>query len=187
MKQPRPKSPGNGASVRKATARRYRWAHALPKGYTLIEMLVYISILLVLFGAGYAVLFRCMEDSSALRGGAEDIADALRVGENWRADIRAARNGIRLEDGDDGNVLLLSGSRGHISYRFAHNTIFRRVETNDWSPMLINVKASSFVRDRRSRVSVWRWELELLPRTARPGGIRPLFTFQAVSSATSNQ
>src|SRR5437762_13791685 len=42
-------------------------------GYLLIEMLVYISILLMLLAFGYTALYRCINNSVALRHNADDI------------------------------------------------------------------------------------------------------------------
>jgi len=151
-------------------------------GFTLIELLVYIGVLLVLFGVGYAFTFRAMNDSVRLRRATEDIADVLQVGENWRADVRAASN-IQLENTPTEQILRLPGTRGDIAYRFAENSIFRRVAGNDWSPLLTSVQASSFTNDSFHTVSLWRWELELLPRVKKPG-TRPLFTFMAVPSTS---
>ena len=151
-------------------------------GFTIMEMLVYIGVLVIIFGAGYAFAFRCMTESVGVRRATDDIAEVLRVGENWRADIRAASS-IQIENATNEQIIRLSGSRGDIAYRFAENSISRRVAENDWSPLLTSVQASSFVNDSFHNVSLWRWELELAPREKEPG-IRPLFTFMAVPAAS---
>src|SRR5262245_47461920 len=122
-------------------------------GFTLIELLAYIGVLVILFGAGYTFMFRCMNDSISLRRATEDIADVLQVGENWRADVRAASS-VQLENAPNEHILHLSGSRGDIAYRFAENSVSRRVAGNDWSPLLTAVQASSFTNDSLHNVSL---------------------------------
>ena len=154
-------------------------------GFTLLEMLAYIGVLFVFFGASYAFTFRCMKDSTGLRRATEDIADVLQVGENWRADVRAASR-IQLETAPNEQVLHLPGSRGDIAYRFAENSVSRRVANNDWAPLLTSVQTSTFTNDLFNNVSLWRWEVELQPRAKKPGS-RPMFTFMAVPSASSGK
>lgn len=148
--------------------------------FTLIEMLVYMGVLFVIIGVGYAALYRSLDNSRALRRSSGDIADALHAGENWRADVRVTRGEIQLLANPDGQILRLPGSRGDVSYRFANNTLFRRLGNNDWSPVLPNVKASSFISETRGNVTAWRWELEMQSRAKKIGQIPPLFTFIAV-------
>jgi prepilin-type N-terminal cleavage/methylation domain-containing protein len=151
-------------------------------GFTLIEVLIYIVVLAVIMGAGYAALFRSLDHSVLLRGGADDIANALHAGENWRADVRASRGALRVETNGTEHILLLPGPR-EVSYRFATNTVLRRLGNNDWSMVLGNIETSAFVADPRGEVPAWRWELALKPRAKKPGRIRPLFTFLAVPAA----
>ena len=149
-------------------------------GFTLIELLVYIGVLLVLMSAGYMALYRYMNHSDALRRSAEDIINAVHAGENWRLDVRSAAGDIRLSTSETEQILYLPGTRGDVAYRFATNTVFRRLGDSDWLPVLEHVKASSFVPDPRSKVTAWRWDLEYQTRARRPGPVRPLFTFSAV-------
>jgi hypothetical protein len=151
------------------------------QAYSLIELLIYLAVLAVILGAGYAAVFSALDHNLLLRRSTDDIANALHAGENWRTDVRASRGTIQVTTNELEQVLHLPGPRG-VSYRFATNTVFRRLGSNDWSPVLGNVEASAFVRDPRAQVTGWRWELELKPRTKKPGRIRPLFTFLAVPS-----
>jgi Tfp pilus assembly protein FimT len=149
-------------------------------GISLIEMLVYMSVLLVIMGVGYAALYNCMDYSTTLCRSSDDIVNALHAGENWRADIRAASGRIQLETSQEDQIIRLPGTRGEVSYRFANNTIFRRLGNNEWSQVLARVKTSTFVSDSRRDVAAWRWELELQARTNKFTRILPLFTFVAV-------
>jgi Tfp pilus assembly protein FimT len=148
--------------------------------YSLIEMLVYISVVAVLLGVGYAALYRCMDSSVALRRSADDIANAIRAGERWRMDVRAAGSKVRLETNSTEQIFLLPGSERQIAYRFAENTVSRRIGNGSWLPVLSNVKATSFVPVERREISAWHWELELQTRRKRLSRIQPLFTFIAV-------
>ena len=150
------------------------------RGISLIEMLVYMSVLIVIVGVGYTALYRCLDNSNALRRSADDIANALHTGEDWRADVRAADGKIQLESLPDEQILHLPGSRGEVSYRFAANAISRRLGNNEWSPLLANVQTSTFVADTRTKANAWRWEIELQTRTKKFGTVKPLFTFIAV-------
>jgi len=155
--------------------------------FTLLEMLVYLAVLMILLGVGYAALYQSMDNSRGLRRSAGDIADALRAGENWRADVRTAVRRPQLETNAVEQILRLPGRRGEVSYRFTTNAVFRRLGRNEWSPVLENVKSSAFVADPREGVSAWRWELELQTRTKKISRLRPLFTFMAVPTGAANQ
>lgn len=152
------------------------------KAFTLIEMLVYLGVLFVITGVGFTALYRCMDASTALRRNESDIVGALRAGENWRADVRAAGGKIELRTSADGPTFVLPGVRGEVSYLFSRNSISRRLGANGWSPVLDNVKNSTFIEESRDGVNAWKWEVELKPRSKRLTRLRPLFTFIAVPS-----
>ena len=67
------------------------------RGMALIELLVYMGVLLVLMGVGYAAFYRCLDNSTALRQSADDIVNALHAGEDWRGDVRTADRRESLE------------------------------------------------------------------------------------------
>jgi hypothetical protein len=148
-----------------------------------MEVLVYIGLVFVILGFGFTILYRCLDHSMVLRRSTEDIASALRVGERWRADIRAAHAAPRIEQSADGPILHLTGARGEIAYWYSANAVFRRTPAGAWSVVLDHVQSSRMESDSRSRVAAWRWELELQPQvkgSVKPGRVRPLFTFEAV-------
>jgi hypothetical protein len=152
-------------------------------GYLMMEALVYIGLVMALLGVGYAAMYRCMDNSIALRRTAEDITRTLQAGERWRADVRAAHGRIRLDNANLEPTLYLPGPVAEVAYRLAAPQILRRAGAGPWVPVLANVKTSTMTPDPRSRVTAWRWELELQPRgkgVVKPGHTRPLFTFLAV-------
>jgi len=161
---------------------------ALLGGYLLIEALAYIAVLFVVLGVAFTALYRCMDHSIALRRNADDISRALHAGERWRADVRAAGTRTWIETTNQEPVLHLEGPRGDAAYRFADDTVFRRLGNGPWTRLLTNVKSSAMEPDRRQSVTAWRWELELKPRVkgvVKPSRIRPLFTFLAVPQTSA--
>jgi hypothetical protein len=167
-----------------------QWPPASNRAYLLIEVLVYIAVIGALLGAGYAAMYRCIDNSIALRRNADDITSTLHAGERWRADVRSATSQVRLERTDAGQLLSFESPGGSVSYRFSTNAIFRSVGAGPWVRLLPNVKSSIMKSDPRQYASPWCWELELAPRTqgsVKPGRVRPLFTFVAVPEGTSSK
>ena len=160
------------------------------RAYLMIEALVYIAVVFVLLGAGYAAMYRCVDNSIALRRNADDITSALHAGERWRADVRSATSQVRLETTDAGQLLSFESPRGPVSYRFSTNAILRSVGAGPWTRLLPNVKSSTMKSDPRQYASPWCWELELAPRTqgsVKAGRVRPLFTFIAVPEGNQSK
>jgi hypothetical protein len=149
------------------------------RGYAIIECLVYIGVLFALLGVGYAALYRCIQNSVNLRRSADELTRTLHIGELWRADVRSARGGIRIETVAGEPVLHLATSAGVVDYRFAENTLYRRATDGPWTGLLQSVNSCRFTPDERRYGSCWKCELELKPRS-KAGSIKPLFTFIAV-------
>ena len=149
----------------------------------LTEALVYIGLVFLLLGIGYGAMYRCIDNSVALRRNADDITRAVHAGERWRADLRSAVRGIHLDNNAEEQTLRLESAKGEVDYRYAMGAVYRRIGTGAWSRVLDGVKSSFMENDRRPAVTAWRWELELQPTTRgsfKPGRVRPLFTFLAV-------
>jgi hypothetical protein len=149
------------------------------QGYLLIECLVYIGVLFVLLGVCYLALFRCIDNSVALRRNADDISKALHTGERWRADVRSATGNIRFQETNFVQLLYLPNSRGQTVYCFASNSISRSYNGGPWGQLLTNVASSTMASEPRKTVTAWRWDLQLKPRRNN-SRIRPLFTFMSV-------
>jgi hypothetical protein len=153
-------------------------------GYLLDEALVYISVVFVLLGVGYLAMYRCIDHSIALRRSADDIAAALRAGERWRADVRAATLPAQVQFGAPEQIVHLDGKRGPVDYRYSEGGVYRRLGEAPWVCLLSNVRESRMEAEARSKVTVWRWELELQPRSkgaVKASRVRTLFTFLAVA------
>ena len=150
------------------------------RGITLIECLVYMGVMAVVFSMGLAAYHRCVDHSVALRRNTDDITKALSAGEFWRADIRAAIQPPRFDGADQ--ILRITQAKTEVAYKFSDHQISRRAATNaPWTVLLPRVQQSEMIRDPRSQVPAWRWELEL-KSYHQQALLRPLFTFTAVTS-----
>lgn len=156
----------------------------------LVEALVYISLVGVVLGTGYAVMYRCVDNSVLLRRNAQDMTAALDAGERWRTDIRGARQPLQVETSEIGQTLHLTTQKGEVVYHFETNTVTRRIQGQPGIRLLTEVKNSEMRTDPRQKVNAWQWEVELLPRAkgyTKPGRVRPLFTFTAVPERSADQ
>jgi hypothetical protein len=152
-------------------------------GYLIVEALVYLGVLMILMGVGYAVLYRCIDNCLVLRRQAEAVSRALSAGERWRADVRLANRRVRSEDAPEGQVLKLEGTLHQVEYRYENGELYRRMDAGPWSRVMDHLKTSVMELEPRPGVTAWRWELELQPEakgSIKASRVRPLFTFLAV-------
>ncbi len=77
-------------------------------------------------------------------------------------------------------MLRIPQKSGEIDYRFFEDALWRRDGADaGWIELLPKIKSSRMAADRRSQVTAWRWEVELMSH--RKGArVVPLFTFEAV-------
>ena len=150
-------------------------------GIVLIECLVYLFVFVILLGVGFASFYLLWDNSTALRFTSDDIGNALRAGEMWRADVRAATGKIQIEKSADGVVLKIPRGTGEIDYRFSDSSVCRKnAGSNSWTPVLSRVKTSQMEMENRNQISAWHWELELIPPRAR-AKVPLLFSFETVA------
>jgi hypothetical protein len=151
-------------------------------GIVLVDCIVYIAVFAILLGIGTASFYFCWDHSKALIGATDDIASALRAGERWRADVRAATGKIAIETMAAGEVVRIPESEREIIYRFESGELRREISSVNNSQLLLpKVKTSRMESDPRGDVAAWRWELELTPR--RQETHLPLrFTFEAAQA-----
>jgi hypothetical protein len=157
-------------------------------GFMLTEALVYIGLVFLLLGIGSAALYRCIDNSVALRRNADDILRVVHAGELWRADVRGAKGGIAWDNRAAQPVLRLKSLRGEVDYQYDGTNVLRRIGSGPWSRILDHVKVSAMNPETRSIITGWRWELELQPTahgSFKPGRVRPLFTFLAAPGAAA--
>jgi hypothetical protein len=156
-------------------------AHPLARqehGVTLIECLVYISLVFVILGMATVAFYRCFDNMKSLRRNSNDITQALTVGELWRADVRAATKPVQFAAA--GQLLLIPHGETEVAYKFADGQVLRRTGKDaQWVTVLPKVQQSQMQLEKRTQVSAWRWELEL-QSLREPATVRPLFTFTAV-------
>jgi len=146
------------------------------RGFSLIECIVYIALLVVVLGIAVSIFFQSWDDSKALRRNADDIVRVLHTGDQWRADLRAATGPVQLTDADGVEQLRIPASAGDIIYTVSNGELRRQTGAVS-SVWLANVKSSQMQSESRQDVTAWRWELEL--KTVRRTTLyRPLFTFE---------
>ncbi len=152
-------------------------------GVTLIECLVYISLVFVILGMATTAFYRCFDNMKSLRRNSDNITQALNVGELWRADIRSAVKPVQFDTADQ--VLHIFQRDREVAYKFADAQVSRRTGLDaPWVVVLPKVENSRMQAQAGVKANAWRWELEL--KTLRkPATTRPLFTFTAVPSATT--
>jgi Tfp pilus assembly protein FimT len=165
---------------RTSTSRR----SAPARGVTLIECLVYISLVFVVLGFATAAFYRCFDNMKALRRNSDDITAALHAGELWRADIRSATRPVQFDATN--RLLRIHRPVGQVAYKFADAQVLRQTAADaPWVVVLPRVENSQMQLDARNQVKAWRWELEL--KTLRqPATVRPLFTFIAVPGTAAH-
>jgi hypothetical protein len=148
-------------------------------GILLVECLVYIAVFAILLGGATTVFYFCWDHSKALIYTTDDIASALRAGERWRADVRAATGKISVEMTATGEVVKIPEGGKEILYRFDSGEVRRRISSSEFSQLLLpKVKTSQMKLDARDAVNAWRWELELAQRR-KETHLPLLFTFEA--------
>jgi len=149
----------------------------------LVDCLVYLAIWAVVVGLAFSAFYRSMSYSANLARNADDIARALKAGERWREDVRAATGPFKLVavEASVEQALHIPQKTGEVIYLFIDGAVLRQTGTNaPWIPALSGVKSSRMERDERQRVVSWRWDVELKNKQ-KVARVRPLFTFQAVA------
>src|SRR5258708_9247131 len=97
------------------------------RAYLLTEALVYIGLVVVLLGVAYAATYKFIDNSVALCRNADDISRALHAGERWRADIRSAGLGIRVETNATSQIIRIATLQAEISYTTGEWVVWRRI------------------------------------------------------------
>jgi hypothetical protein len=149
-------------------------------GILLAECLVYIAVFAILVGGGTVAFYFFWDHSKALIFTTNDIVSALRAGEGWRADVRAATGNISVVTTATNEVVRIPETGREIIYRFESGELHREnPSANDSRLLLPTVKTSRMETDIRGGVTGWRWELELVQRR-REMNLPLRFTFGAV-------
>jgi hypothetical protein len=146
--------------------------------FTLTECLMYILVLSMTLVLAYAAAFRCFKNERDLRRNADDIAHSLHVGEQWRADVRAAVATPQLVDGE----FRIPQGATQVVYTLAAGTVWRKIGSGAPLGVLRKVKSSRMEPGQRHHLTAWRWELEL-DSEQKVARVLPLFTFEAAGVA----
>lgn len=153
-------------------------------GIMLVDCMVYLATFFVVATLAFAALHRAWAAHRSIKRSAEDIAAAVRAGEQWRADLRGASGPLEVSDQAGATWLRVPHGDGLIVYAFYQSTIYRFTSDRpNPVPLIQHVAESDMAPDRRGDVTPWRWELELKPSHAK-ARLRPLFTFLAVPPAS---
>jgi hypothetical protein len=150
------------------------------RGIALIDCLIYLVILVLIFGLTFVAFLETLRHSTELDRLAVTTVRALQAGEQWREDIRAARQTPQQMERNGGTELRLITATGEVGYAFRNHAVWRRATpTAPWLEVLDSVKLSRFTPDPRRHVTAWRWDLELI-RRRETRQLRRVLTFQAV-------
>lgn len=159
------------------------WRSRQHDGIVLIDCLIYIAVFFVIVNLAFAALYRTWDAHRALNRSADDIVAALRAGERWRADIRAATGTIVQQAGAAEDVLTIPQASGTVTYHWRGQQLLRSGADGKRSDVLLQrVQSSRMQADPRGNGVPWRWELELKTSHAK-ARLHPLFTFLAVPPA----
>ena len=146
------------------------------RGIVLIDAMVYIVVLSIIVILAASVFDKGMRESAGLQRNVADIERAMKAGERWRTDVRAAVGPIEATE----QTLTIPQRDGEIVYEFTTNQVRRTVNAAKTEVFLARVQNSSMTQERRGYIVGWKWEVEL-ERRLKEARVRPLFTFMAVS------
>jgi hypothetical protein len=147
-------------------------------GLLLVDLVIYLALVSFLLILAAVVFDRFLTQSADLRRNISDIEQALKAGERWRADIRAATAAPQLL----GNTMIIPLGTGELTYTFGTNVTRRRTSSEVIETIVGGVKTNQFFFEQRAHAGVWRWELELESRR-KSARVRPLFTLIAVAGS----
>ena len=151
-------------------------------GVSLIECLVYIAVFGILLGIGTAAFYFCWDHTRAVIFTTDEVASALRAGERWRTDVRAATGKISVETTAVGETVRIPAGGKEILYRFESGELRRDIPSQNSSQLLLEkVKASEMSSASSPNVTAWRWEMEVIP-LRKEARFPLLFTFAAAPS-----
>lgn len=152
-------------------------------GIMLVECLIYIAALAILLNLATHAFYKCLENSRDLQRNADDIVRAMQAGERWRQDIRKATAAPILSGTAGQQTLRVPRADGEVIYTFTGGKVWRDAGGQAGRQVfLAGVSVSEVAREKRGRLTAWRWEVELQTRKA-VARVRPLFTFMAAQKS----
>jgi hypothetical protein len=152
------------------------------QGLLLVECMVYIALVMLITGIGVSLFTRTLSFQREIERNSNDIVQTLKVGEQWRMDIRKAVRPIMVEN----HRLKIPQVNSRVTYDWSNGSLWR-IEFDDPPQLLLRgVKASEFIKNEREHVAAWRWEIEL-DRNRGKMNVKPLFTFGAVDPIATKE
>lgn len=148
-------------------------------GVSLIECLVYVALFGLLLGGGTTVFYFSWDHTRAIISASDEVESALRAGEAWRADIRAATGKISVQSTSSGQIVEIPQANQTIIYRLTNGELRREIPAEQRSRIIFAaLKSCEMKSSLRSEVTAWCWDMEL---AARHKGLHLplLFTFEA--------
>lgn len=147
------------------------------RGYTLLELIVYIGVLLVISGIAMSSLNRLWSAAGNASASTDDHGAALRAAEQWRLDVRTAAAPITIED--QGHRCRIPNPSGEILWNLTNGVLSRQITGRPANLKLLRVLDARFAADARTNVTALRCDLVLIPRSSR-ARTAPAFSFLAV-------
>jgi hypothetical protein len=156
------------------------------RALTLIECLVYMTVMFIILGLAFTAFYQCQTNAIALQRNAAEIARTIRAGEQWRNDVRQSP-GLSYLDQDGIKFIQLPATNGEVAYVFSGSNIWRKLAGKDqWVVFLENVKASEMKMEKRNDLTVCSWDLELKEHHQK-SRVKPMFSFLAVPQQKESQ
>jgi hypothetical protein len=146
-------------------------------GVTFPECLVYVGALITIATIAFSSLNRLWAVTGRMAGVADDLRDASRAGEQWRADVRAAVAPIQPED--EGRSCVIQTGAGTVTWFTEVGALWRRTGDLEPSCWVRRIHSCQFSPSPRQQVAALQLDLELVPRSRQPRH-PPAFTFLAV-------
>lgn len=151
------------------------------RGLTLIELLIYISVLLTVSAVSFSAVMRLWSATGNLSTATDENGAALRAAEQWRADIRAASGLVALSE--NGMRCVIPTTNGTITWTHSLEALWRQVDSHPGNLWVPRVQICSFEADPRTHTTPVRCDLLLTPRSTKATQA-PTFTFLAVPPAS---
>ena len=152
-------------------------------GYTLLELLVYMGVLLVISGIAMSSLNRLWSAAGNASASTDDHGAVLRAAEQWRLDVRTAAAPITIED--QGHHCRIPNPSGDILWNLTNGVLSRQITDRPANLKLPRVLDARFAPDARKEVTALRCDLVLIPRSTK-ARTAPAFSFLAVPAHRPN-
>ena len=148
------------------------------RGVSLLEMLVYMTCLLVLIYLISVAVGKLWTMEVTMRERANALVQIVNLGERWREDVRRSAVPPKAlgTDGNSAGVMLERDGKQY-SYRLEDGEL-RRTAGAETEMLARHVVSSRMLREKREGQVYWRWELVV--RLGRNATKTQAFTFIAV-------